>query len=409
MPEVIELIESTSALVPLDSSQLDELTRLSQDLAGSNAWWGSNPTSHEPRDSRVIRIEPRGKGRYAVTVHNAIGALGLPELTLIVRPKIPIDHFAYISRRALIRTERLDTVPLGLAGGNDFIDLVAGWYIDNLETLLRQGLAMDYREETSLLTTVRGQVHMTASSLRWLTGRAEVVCTYDEFDSNTPLNRVLKTACLAVAGSPLIRDALRMRASRALRQLSEVRPLEHGDLQTAPERAASRYQGSLILARQVIASQGRTLAPGVEPSRSFLYRTPELIEDGIREILRAELAPTLIRKRGRVLIPSAVSVNPDLELDRPPFTGDVKYKLAGNGWNRSDLAQAVFFAAAYRSPLALLIAFQNHDTKKQSPLKVGDITVTSALWDVSSGVEAASSAANLLRQVRRFLNPNLGG
>ena len=397
------LVESRPRTLRLDQDQYAELSRLARELVGSSTWWGAESADDEPSSRRVIEIERRGDDTYAVSVKNAVGALGLPGMTLLVEPKVPFPHFSHIARQALSASPRMDRAPLHLAEGGGFVELVASWLVDEAEKLLRDGLARGYREEEDRLSVVRGRANIVPTVSRWLTGHSDVVCTFDEFDADTALNRSILAACRLVSGSPLVGSELKARAVRAARGFLGVSPLQPDDLRAKPDRGELRYVQPFALARQVLSSAGRSLKEGNLSSRSFLFHTPALIEEGLRTILSARLSPIRVQKRGRVLLPSSVSVNPDLELDRPPFTGDVKYKLAGVGWNRGDLAQAVFFAAAYRSPRALIIAFGDEASKPQDELAVGDISVTSALWDVRQGTTPEESEDRLAATVRCFV------
>jgi hypothetical protein len=372
-------------------------------LVGATTWWGAESDDYDASNRRVIEIERRGIDVYAVTVKNAVGAVGLPGVTLLVEPKVPLPHFSHVARHAMSTSPRMDRAPVQLAEGSGFVELVASWLVDEAEKLLRDGLGRDYREEDDRLAVVRGRANMAPTVTRWLTGHSDVVCTFDEFDADTALNRTILAACRLVSGSQLVGAELRARAARAARGFAGVGLLQPGDSRARPDRGELRYVQPLALARQVLSSAGRSLEEGNLSSRSFLFHTPGLIEEGIRAILGARLSPIRVRKRGRVLLPSSVSVNPDLELDRPPFTGDVKYKVAGSSWNRGDLAQAVFFAAAFRSPRALIIGFGDETSKPQDELAVGAISVTSVLWDVRQGAAPEESEDRLAAAVRRFV------
>jgi hypothetical protein len=397
-----ELVESSPRLLRLTEPQVAELTRLSRSLIGTSDWWGSDKDSLEqPRE--VIGIEQRGNHHYKVTVRNAVGALGLPGLDLIVVPKIPMTHFAYIASRALIPSERLDVNQVELAGGTGFVELVAGWFIDTLETLLVQGLSRGYHDHSAVLPTVRGEVDLLASVSNWLSGRVELACTYDEFDLDTPINRVLRAACESVSQNRHVGEAIRSRAARAVRTFSSVSPMRAADARARLDRSSFRYDRALELAKQVLIGEGRALSSGRLASGSFLLPTPHLIEDGIRNILASGLKPVRVEKRGRVLLPSTVRVNPDLEIDRHPFTGDVKYKISGQGWGRADLAQAVFFATAYRSPKAIVVSFRDVASRYLDSLKIGSVDVSSILWDARASRSPLDSEVELISAFRHLL------
>jgi hypothetical protein len=94
-----------------------------------------------------------------------------------------------------------------------------------------------------------------------------------------------------------------------------------------------------------------------------------------------------------------VSVNPDLEIGPPPFTGDVKYKIGDRSWNRQDLAQAVLFAAAYKSPHAVIADFAQMEVLHPS-LKVGDIHVSRLRWAIGDGTDPEESERRFAESAR---------
>lgn len=98
-------------------------------------------------------------------------------------------------------------------------------------------------------------------------------------------------------------------------------------------------------------------AAGTAPAWTFLIRTPELIEDAVRGILRRGLHDIVeVKKSGLQLMPSKLTLNPDL-LFGDAAIGDVKYTLLGPDWNRSYLYQAVTFATGFRLPRAGVFGF----------------------------------------------------
>jgi hypothetical protein len=112
------------------------------------------------------------------------------------------------------------------------------------------------------------------------------------------------------------------------------------------------------------------------------------------------LKPIKVTNEGRVLLPTSLRVNPDLTIARPPFTADVKYKKVKDGWVRQDLAQAVFFAAAYKSPIAAVLSFGLSDVSLPE-VPVGAIKVSSVLWrtDVEPEIAAGQIVSEFLKWI----------
>lgn len=403
MSETLTLVESKTKLIRLDSLQFNELERLRRAMAGSRSWWGDAQEDDDVVAS-PIRAVSRGNDLYEVVVADAIGALALPNLTLIVKPKIPLAHFTHIARRAL-PLARMDAAALSLDAGDGFQDLVAFWFLAAAERVVNSGLNVDYEPRTEIQPVMRGRLHAHPTFRRWLSGHVDVTCEFDDLDVDTAHNRVLKAGLAAISRGSSLSDRVQRRGRVLLRSFSSVGPLRPTDLTARLARGEFRYRTALQLAIAVLHAAGRSLRDGAQHSHSFLYRTPDLIEEGIRQILNESLDPVVVRKRGRVLLPTTEKVTPDLEIDRPPFTGDVKYKISNGKWSRPDLAQAVFFAAAFRSPQALVVGFREGVDVQLPRVPVGEIHVSSALWDASPGSDPAVAERRLVRAVRRLLLP----
>lgn len=405
MSESRVLVESQRYLFDLDEAQVAALQTLRTSLQGSQVWWGAKQDFDEEPGSPV-RIALRGRGQYEVIVSDAIGALALPRLDLIVVPKIKQEHFTYIAARAFGHL-RTDASELALASGASFKDAVAGWFVSSVERLVRTSLNVDYQTILDEQRILRGALRAEPTLRRWMTGHVDLVCEFDELTVNTALNRVIKSALENVGHNTTLSPEVTRRARVMLLRFRSVGQLVKSDFFVVPTRGERRYRRALELARSVLASTGRSLRAGPAASNTFLFRTPDLIEEGIRRILADALRPIRVQKRGRVLVPSAERVMPDLELASPPFTGDVKYKITNGKWKRPDLAQAVLFAAAYRSPRALVLGFGQDPDVVLDRVPVGDIEVVSALWDASGVRTPVEAERHLVRAVRRFLPPQI--
>jgi hypothetical protein len=144
-----------------------------------------------------------------------------------------------------------------------------------------------------------------------------------------------------------------------------------------------------------------------------LYKTPSLIEEGIRRIVSEGLSPTKVIKTSKQMrtLPSTrfVSVNPDLTFGSGTtfaglLVGDIKYKIQSKDWKRNDLAQAVFFAAAFESPKALILDFA--DTAKLQELgdvAIGTIAVSALSWDIAETSTPMESEQKIISQVSDWL------
>ncbi len=401
MTDYLEVTESTEALVHLTKDQVHQLKNLSRLLASRRSWWGAESVE-STKQAEVIRIAQSASHEYRITVRNVVGAISLGDLTLLVGPKIPIDHFVYIASHSLNLDSREVNQATTLSSGHFFHELVAQWLVMRAAHILRGGLSTDYEGMKDSLRYVRGRVDATRTSINFLRGRPVIESEFEERTINSPENRILKSALDLVNVSRLDAEELRSSASRLRKALSDVGDAEHSDLSLPSRAFPPRYRQAVDLAISVINNSGRNLSAGDRTAGSFLIRTPNLIEDGIRKIIKAAVAPISVSRGGKVLLPTSLTSNPDILLSRPPKTVDVKYKFFGSMWNRADLSQGVFFAESYGSTKGAVIGFSN-GPHRLPEVPVGRITISPLFWDVAEGTIPQESANRLVCSIENWL------
>jgi len=392
------LYESTPRVLALTDRQARALAAVGKQLASKKAWWGDTelPDGDSKSAASAIRVEPYGAGQWSVRVNDAIGVIVLDDLQLVVEPKIPLPHLLYLFAKSG-QFPRLDEEGRGaIASSLDLWTLVASWFMTGVERLLRQELMRDYQNLFDELSAVRGRLEPVPTASLYYSGRLAVACEFDEFGFDTPLNRVLKAAAVAVAGSRFLEQELSRRAIRVLARMTEVGPLQAADLAAQVDRRTGHYREPFALARQVVSGSGRDVSEGVESAWTFLIRTPEMVEAGIRAVLAERLPGVLVTKEARTAIGSKLTFNPDLVFNHGAWVGDVKYKLAGADWSRGDLYQAIAFAEAFRTRRACVVLFGRSDQAELPEVEVGSKRVTSLRWlvDASSPWQAADGLAS---------------
>jgi 5-methylcytosine-specific restriction enzyme subunit McrC len=387
----------------LTAEQAHALITAGRRLAASGDWWGHED---EPRKSSVIQCVPAGPETWTITVANAIGVVQAQDLTLIVKPKVPLRHLIHLLA-ASGDFPRLDETPATISTGSGLWQLVAEWYVRATERLLRQGLARDYREETGRLPAVRGRVDGARTVTTLMRGAPEFACRHEEYDFDGPLNRVLRAAAIRVALSPGLPAGLARRSRRIATAFDEAGPFRPADLLAQPERHNTRYLTAFQLARQVLRSSGRDLAEGQSRAWAFLLPTPGVAEKGLRQILARRLHPDVsITKQGIRLHGAAWTLTPDLRFARPGepafAVGDVKYTLATGQWRRPDLYQLVTFATGFNVSSAVRIAMTT-GSPVSGTAHVGDVTLNECLWNAREDVSPPDAEDQLVGSVRSWL------
>lgn len=247
------------------------------------------------------------------------------------------------------------------------------------------------------LQVARGGIDALATGECYHQGNLALVCDFEEFGDDTPLNRVLRAAALAVGASTELSSTLRRRATAVLSRMEGVGPLQTADLRVTLDRRTAHCRDALFLARNVLANIRRTLDHGEEPAWTFLIRTPELVETGVRNELRERLDTRWnLRKQTIRLVGARMSVAPDLLFGYGDAVGDVKYKLASPRWLRADLYEVVAFATAAATSRAAIIGFRRGDNPQPPAVGVGATQVRYFGWlcdDAVNPVHSANAAA----------------
>ena len=249
----------------------------------------------------------------------------------------------------------------------------------------------------------RGTIDPLASAQAYYAGRIAFACEFDDFNVDTPLNRVLRAAALIVLGSPDLTLTLRRRARAMLARLEDVGPLRPTDLRAHTDRCTPHYTDSLLLAHHVLASTGRTFEGGGLSARTFLIRTPQAVEDGIRHVLISQLPGVEVIKRGMQLQPSTLRLMPDLIFEQGLAVADVKYKVATGEWKRPDLYEVVTFATGFRIGQAAVIEFATLESPSVPTLQVGDVQVSHLTWPAESDCPPSEASGRFVGGVRQWL------
>jgi 5-methylcytosine-specific restriction endonuclease McrBC regulatory subunit McrC len=195
---------------------------------------------------------------WRLRVDNAVGVISTADLQIAVEPKIPKAHLLHLFERsgAIPRMEEQRAL---VEADEPLWKLVMAWFVTSAEKVVRRGLMRDYTPLRAEIPVVRGKIHTTQTLLNIYRGRVLADCEFEEFEFDTPLNRLLLAAARTVASNPALDDLLRRRALRIAGWLDElVGEFQVSDLATAVDRRTAHYADATALARHVMRGSGRT-------------------------------------------------------------------------------------------------------------------------------------------------------
>ena len=339
-----------------------------------------------------------------------VGVVCLPELTVEIGPKLPVDRVMFLISYSLGRLNLPGDV-VDISHSPDLVEAMIQMFHAAVRQATRRGLLHDYRTREDTLNVVRGRIRIEEQLRRRFGIPVPIEVRYDEFTPDIEANRLLKAAVRHLAWlpqrSPVSRRLLStMRAVFVNVSDVEYQPTHLPDVPVNPLNV--HYQPALALARLILTSGTVELAVGNVESASFLINMNQVFEDfvvvGLREALRLtpyEFPQGTHDRRLWLDTNRRVRLEPDIswwEDNRCVFVGDAKYKRTTvHGAQNHDIYQVLAYAVAAGLPSALLIYAHGEDNPMTYDIQAADKRIEVAVLDLRGETDA------LLKRVKRLV------
>ena len=109
---------------------------------------------------------------------------------------IPIKNIYYMLSYAFQMLNEQGYKNLATEDFDNAGDLCAAILIRGISYQLKRGLGCEYISETDTISAIRGKIEITESIKNQSMIRSQMVCTYDEFSVNSPLNQIIKSTVM---------------------------------------------------------------------------------------------------------------------------------------------------------------------------------------------------------------------
>ena len=352
--------------------------------------------------------------RYVLRPGSTVGAVEIEDLSVLIRPKIPIPQLLSLACYAMSkfkpRPEMFD-FPDEYA----LPDVLALALVSTARRAFVRGLLHGYRTEEEALHTVRGRI-MFAEQIRRRFGiPLPVEVRYDEFTDDIRENRLVKAAAARLGGMRLRSRDARVGLGWIAAMLDNVSPVEFppNDVPDVPfDRLNEHYRGVVGLSRLILRYSAFESGRGQVRAAGFLMNMNDVFQEFVTQALREALgvSPYAFGERN---IPSLdkdgiVSLRPDLvwrEGSSWTFVGDAKYKdLSDDSAPNSDLYQLLAYVTALNLPGGMLIYAKGerepatyHVRHSGKWLEVAALDLSGTLDDVLKRVEGLAIRVKVLR------------
>jgi 5-methylcytosine-specific restriction enzyme subunit McrC len=243
-------------------------------------------------DSAVVTAAPSPyhPGAWQISPAGKVGAARVGDIEIHIKPKVPIARLLFLvgyARHAA--TWQPETVPVAEAA--DLVPAVAQALWRQTERATHQGLLPGYILVEESSQVLRGRFRESEQLRRHHGLPLPLEIQYDEFTTDIPENRILRTACERMLAVPLVDAESQRMLRRLLRDFSDVTPLHRGEQipNWQATRLNARYHAALRLAELVLRATSIEHDLGTVAVNGFLLDMPRLFEDFVTVALREAL------------------------------------------------------------------------------------------------------------------------
>ena len=359
---------------------------------------------------------------YVLKPGSTVGAVEIGDLSVLIRPKIPIPQLLSLACYAMGVFKAQETRLFDFKEEEALPDTLALALVSTARRAFARGLLHGYRTEEEALYTVRGRI-MFAEQIRRRFGiPLPVEVRYDEFTDDIQENRLVKAAAARLGGMRLRSREARVGLGWIAAMLDNVSPVEFppNDVpEVTFDRLNEYYRRVVGLSRLILrhsafeSGRGRVRAAGFLMDMNKLFQ--EFVTQALRDALEVSESVFLERSIGSLDVEREVRLKPDLTWwysGDCVFVGDAKYKdLSDDSAPNSDLYQLLAYVTALDLPGGMLIYAKgerdtatHHVRHSGKQLEVAALDLSGALDDVLRRVESLAKRIRELRDQARSLS-----
>ena len=292
-----------------------------------------------------------------------VGALNLGSLSIVIRPKIPIDRVMFLVAYAM-DPKGWQSLVSDFLPDQHILESIVPALVYHVRQGIRRGLLQGYRREENSLPTVKGRIRFQDQLNRRYGVVLPLELTYDEFTEDIEENRLLKGALYRLSRFP-------MRFPESRRQVASLRPVFNNvELTNYPRgapgikytRLNEHYRPAVELARLIVDNSSLEIRHGKVAGTSFLLDMNRIFERFLFVSLQEALGLTGGQwKKCKLTLDEAdvIRLEPDFswwDNGRCCFVGDAKYKDTDMmGFRHADIFQMLAYCTATKLRAGLLV------------------------------------------------------
>ncbi len=316
----------------------------------------------------------RPQGEECLKVQNYVGVVSADTgVQVEILPKISKSMTPEAARDLLIRMLiELEDSPFREGTAADLqaydmplFEVLLRLFIDHVVDIVRKGIARTYVAHEDNLIYLRGKLQLTEHIRRNSYNSARCYCSYDEYEIDRPINRLIRAALEVVAR--LAREPENQQRCRELLfWFDRVEPSKNVQLdfrRMQRDRLIQHYAPAMPLCRLILERLNPLTQEGDRRAIAMLFPMERVFEDFVAAKLPSQLSSWRVHTQvsGQSLVERHIEraffgLIPDLEFVRGPtrLIGDTKWKLLDQndrgknyGISQSDIYQLFAYSRKF--------------------------------------------------------------
>jgi len=342
--------------------------------------------------SGVVRAVRLGGGRWELAPLAKVGVLRVGDITLWLRPKVPIERVLFLLGYTSRPGWRDDLVTMERAP--ELLPALAAAFAVQARHATEQGLVQGYAEMHDTLPVLRGRLNEHEQLRRRFGIAVPLAVRFDEYTVDITENRLLRGAVELLLTLPGVANSTRARLRHLRRTLVDVTPTARGARLPAwtPSRLNARYHVALWLAEVLLGRNALDQRAGRVAVNGFVVDMWRVFEDFLTEALREALH----RLGGHCASQdlqyldeaSAVAMRPDLVWYRsgqPVAVIDAKYKAERpQGFPEADLYQMFAYCTAMGLTVGHLVYARGNERETTHVVRRVGVAIHAHTLDLSA-------------------------
>ena len=285
----------------------------------------------------VTRADTEGaEAAYYLTPGSTVGAVELPDLSVLIEPKIGIPKLLSMACYAMGAYKSQELRLFDFEEDQTLPDTLALALSAAARRAFSRGLLHDYLTREEALHTVRGRIRFDEQIRRRFGIPMPIEVRYDEFTDDILANRLVKAATARLGGMRLRSQPARIGMGWISGTLDNISPVEFAPKEVPEvrfDRLNEHYRGVVELSRLILrhsafeSGRGQVRASGFLMDMNVVFQ--EFVTVALREALGVSADAFRDRKIDSLDRGGQVHLRPDLvwqEGSTCVFVGDAKYK-----------------------------------------------------------------------------------